>query len=219
MAPGGPLANASIGRGPPIEYSSCFYPRTRSGPPRAVWISAKQEYRNADQVFWSGLPVGNAAMTSRFQTVDNPNAPGGQGNGTQLYAINNSGALAGDYSDNIGGYNFGFYGSAGSFTTLAGPVIAFGIDAAGDVVGYGRQNNQAYGFLYNGSFNTYTDPLGTTGTAIYGVSNNGQYLAGGYYGPGTADAFVYHAGTYTTVDPAGAFQSVVRGVNNSGQAT
>ncbi len=156
-------------------------------------------------------------MTFRFQTIDNPNAPGGSGNGTQLFAINNSGVLAGDYSDNIGGYNFGFYGAGGSFTTLAGPVFADGIDAAGDVVGYGRQNNQPYGFLYNGSFNTYTDPLGTVGTAVFGVSNNGQYLAGDYYGAGTADGFVYHSGTYTTVDPAGAFQTVARGVNNSGQ--
>jgi len=157
-------------------------------------------------------------MTYRFQTIDNPNAPGGLGNGTQLFGINNSGGLAGDYSDTIGSYNFGFYGSAGSFTTLAGPVIASGIDAAGDVAGYGRQNNQAYGFLYNGTFTTYNDPLAANGTAIFGVSQNGQYLGGDYYGFSTADGFIYHAGTYTTVDPVGAFQTVLRGVNNSGQA-
>jgi probable HAF family extracellular repeat protein len=158
-------------------------------------------------------------MTFRFQTIDNPNAPGGFGNGTQLFGINNSGALAGDYSDNIGAYNFGFYGVGGNFTTLAGPVVAYGVDSAGDVVGYGRQNNLAYGFLYNGSFTTYTDPLGTNGTAIFGVSENGQYLGGDYYPAGTADGFVYHGGTYTSVIPAGAFQTVLRGVNNSGQAT
>lgn len=156
-------------------------------------------------------------MTFRFQTIDNPNAPGGQGNGTQLFAINNSGVLAGDYSDNIGGFNFGFYGSAGSFTTLAGPVIAYGIDAAGDVAGYGRQNNVAYGFLYNGSFNTYNDPLGTNGTAVFGVSENGQYLVGDYYN--AAQGFIYNGGTYTTITPPGALQTVARGVNNSGQAT
>jgi probable HAF family extracellular repeat protein len=158
-------------------------------------------------------------MTYRFQTIDNPNAPGGFGNGTQLFGINNNGVVAGDYSDNIGGYNFGFYDVGGNFTTLAGPVFAYGVDGAGDVVGYGRQNNLAYGFLYNGSFNTFTDPLGTNGTAIFGVSENGQYLGGDYYPAGTADGFVYHGGTYTSVIPAGAIQTVLRGVNNSGQAT
>jgi hypothetical protein len=157
-------------------------------------------------------------MTFRFQTIDNPNAPGGQGNGTQLLAINNAGVLAGDYSDNIGNFNFGFSGVGGNFTTLAGLVFADGVDAAGDVVGYLHQGATPFGFLYNGSFNLYSDPLGTVGTAIFGVSNNGQYLAGDYYGAGTADGFVYHAGTYTTIDPAGALQTIARGVNDSGQA-
>jgi hypothetical protein len=41
------------------------------------------------------LPDLNIAMTYRLQTIDNPNAPGGFGNGTQLFEINSSGVLAG----------------------------------------------------------------------------------------------------------------------------
>jgi probable HAF family extracellular repeat protein len=76
-----------------------------------------------------------------------------------------------------------------------------------------------HGFVYsNGSYTPISDPLGTNGTAVTGINNQGQIV--GYYldSSNVQHGYIYSGGTYITVDaPLGDHGTVVTGINDAGQ--
>src|SRR5208283_701867 len=76
----------------------------------------------------------------------------------------------------------GFLDTNGSFTTIndplaTGPTIAYGINDAGQVVGYYVDSTGSHGFLdTNGVFTTINDPAAGIGTEAYGINNAGQIV-------------------------------------------
>ena len=76
----------------------------------------------------------------------------------------------------------------GTYTTLDDPAAttgtaAYGINVAGQIVGYYNNSTGTHGFFYNPSGGTYTtldDPLATSGTFAYGINDAGQ-IVGTYF--------------------------------------
>jgi len=92
---------------------------------------------------------------------------------TYVYGINDSGQVAGYFTDSAGGY--GFIDADGVFTAISAPgssqTYVIGINDSGQVVGY-----DGGAFVYTGGeFNTIDNPF-PPGTHIYpyGINDNGQ---------------------------------------------
>ena len=95
-------------------------------------------------------------------------------------AINNSGQIVGNYTDNNGTVH-GFLYSNGTYTTLdnpSGATVPLGINNLGQIVGeYGDASGTVHGFLYsNGTYTTLDDPLANltgngNGTLAQGIND------------------------------------------------
>jgi probable HAF family extracellular repeat protein len=114
---------------------------------------------------------------------------------------------------------------AGTFTKIdmpgAGETVPFGINTAGDIVGYYAvtMESQFQGFLYrNGIFTTINVP-GATSTLVYGINDLGQMV--GKYSidkdPAHDRGFVYDGQTFTPVQYPGSLATVAMGINDLGQ--
>src|SRR5258707_1379444 len=81
-----------------------------------------------------------------------------------------------------------------------GATEAFGINAAGQVVGQYRNASGLHGFLLSGGmYTTLDDPLATSGTVASGINDTGQ-IVGYYQNASGFHGFLYSSGTYTTLD-------------------
>lgn len=102
---------------------------------------------------------------------------------------------------------------------ITGPV-AFGINNAGQVVGYGSTGSSPFvSFLYSGGTFTLVAYPGAVATELFGINDSGQ-IVGAYTDSTTQHAFVYHAGIFTPLvvpfgDPGARTQAL--GINNLGQ--
>jgi len=153
--------------------------------------------------------------------------------------INNAGQVVGFYTDFITGplVNHGFLYANGTFTTIDDPLAGsggigcgfcgstfpYGINDAGEVIGYYVAAGQRFhGFLYNaGTFTTFDDPSALGGdTVAFDINNAGQF-AGAYTiaGSGTTHGFVYNGSQFIDIDYPGAaqpFGTAVSGINDAG---
>src|SRR5262249_52438505 len=81
--------------------------------------------------------------------------------------------------------------------------VAFGINAAGQIVGYYTDNNGDHGFLYDpnrGVFPPYftlDDPLANNFTIAQGINSSGQ-IVGYYQNASGLHGFLLSGGIYTT---------------------
>jgi probable HAF family extracellular repeat protein len=142
------------------------------------------------------------------------------GGGPFSYGINDSGQIAGTYSDATGTHGFVEDG-AGNYTSINVPGAIFtdalGINDSGQIVGlYDATGIQ--GFLKTGSVFTPIDvPGAAEGTYSWGISNNGQVV--GYYldASGVEHGFLRDgAGNYSSINIPGS-PVVAYGINDSGQ--
>lgn len=140
--------------------------------------------------------------------------------------INNSGQIAGFYSDSTGGH--GFVKSGGNYTTLEVPGASFtyatGINDSGDVAGYyyatqdvaGVPTIRQRGFVKSGGvYRTIDAPgAGVTQTYAAGINNSGQ-VAGTFYDGTKYKGFIEVGGVFTILDHY-ASGTYVYGINNLG---
>jgi hypothetical protein len=135
--------------------------------------------------------------TGKFSSVTDPNAPGAN---LTAAAINNSGDVAGFYTNPTTGNTDGFLLRHGKATDLAYPgasaTQALGVNDHDEVVGtytVGSGSSAVmHGFTWtpNGGFTSVDDPNGMDTTTINGVNNAGDLV--GFYvdGAGNTDGFL-----------------------------
>jgi probable HAF family extracellular repeat protein len=135
--------------------------------------------------------------------------------GVELKGINDSGEIVGFYGTASGDVAFTY--SNGVYTPpLPGtqPEYAYGVNAAGEVVGYGNTG----AFLYNGSLSLFTIP----GHALrfYGLNNSGQ-IVGSYDDANGTHGVLYSGGSFTVIDDpsqgSGLASTQAFGINDAGQ--
>jgi probable HAF family extracellular repeat protein len=107
-------------------------------------------------------------------------------------------------------------------TLYGGESVAYGINAAGQVVGDSTDasgNNRA--FLYSGGTLTDIGTLGGTDARARGINNAGMIVGGSQPGPGFPDdgahAFLYHDGTMQDLGTLGGGFSWAEAINDAGQ--
>lgn len=112
--------------------------------------------------------------------------------------------------------------TARTFTTLDFPgaihTEAYGMDLAGDIVGfYVDTNNVNHGFKETGAEFTTIDFPSATGTQVFGIDLDGIKIVGTYTDPGlVCHGFVLASNTFTTVDVPSAVSTRAFSVNSLG---
>jgi probable HAF family extracellular repeat protein len=167
----------------------------------------------------------SAGGVSGFKNV---NAPGAVE--TDPYALNNLGAIAGDYSDSAGvqhgmilkGTTLTTIDRENCSTTPGATAIAFyGINSAGTVVGWCQdtvtQVNDAFSYA-KGKFTTIRPP-GATSTQAHGINDKGQVVGTYLDSASNQHGFLLSGGKYTTLDVHGDSASDAWAINNSGLIT
>jgi len=145
---------------------------------------------------------------------------------TDSYAVNNAGAIAGDYVDSAG-IQHGMVLAGKKLTTFdytkcgGGGIAAFGINKAGTTAGWCVSSTGApIGWTWTAKgFKDVNFPKGT-GTEATGINDKGD-VAGAYFdSAGLEHGFVKPAaGKYTSIDVKGASATVGWAINNSGVVT
>ncbi len=155
-----------------------------------------------------------AAQYFRFYKIIFPSA-----SITELYGINNAGAIVGVASSG------GFLLQDGKFTSISVPGAetgASGINSSGEIVGSydandGTENPQ--GYLYSGGTFTTINVPGALLTEPNGINDSGT-IVGSYIaenGNNQQQGFIYSGGTFTSLNFPGAVSTYARGINNAGQ--
>jgi probable HAF family extracellular repeat protein len=150
------------------------------------------------------------------------------GAASYAYGINNRGQVTG-YSDTTNGLQHAFLYSSGMITDLGElpPCVGgtgitcegsqgYGVNNAGQVVGFSYTTPNFHAFLYSGG--TMTD-LGTLGrdSFAYGINDSGQVTGYAYDSGGGPHAFLYNNGTMTDLGTLGGCCSDAYAINSSGQ--
>jgi probable HAF family extracellular repeat protein len=107
-------------------------------------------------------------------------------------------------------------------TLYGGESIAYGVNAAGQVVGDSTDaSGNTRAFLYSGGALTDIGTLGGTVASARGINDAGMIVGGSDLGPGFPDeglhAFLYHNGTMQDLGTLGGGFSLAEAVNNAGQ--
>ncbi|SDE24860.1 PEP-CTERM protein-sorting domain-containing protein [Massilia sp. PDC64] len=107
-------------------------------------------------------------------------------------------------------------------TLYGGDSIAYGVNAAGQVVGDSTDaSGNTRAFLYSGGTLTDIGTLGGTVAAARGINDAGMIVGDSDPGPGFPDdglhAFLYHNGTMQDLGTLGGGFSLAEAVNNAGQ--
>ena len=144
---------------------------------------------------------------------------------TQLFGINNSGSIVGDYADSAGIWH-GVLISGGKNKTIDHPSAVVGtflysINSTGTIAGFYQDGVGGYhGFTYKAGVFTAINPAGSTLTTVYGVNDSGvvtgSYVDGsnvrhGFYGSPTKG--------YTILDVPGSTSTLGYGINKAGNLT
>src|SRR3984957_6023073 len=99
-------------------------------------------------------------------------------------------------------YNFQTFNVPGG-----GGTQSWGINGAGDVVGYFSTANGNLGFEYNPTnqtFTTLTGPAGASDIRAFGINDSGAIVGDYRDSSNNAHGFLYSNGTYTTINGPGA---------------
>ena len=113
-----------------------------------------------------------------------------------------------------------FLKDGSSYTTFDYPgaigTNVWGINDAGQIVGYYWDSTGSHGFLKDGSSYTSFDYPGAIGTDAYGINDAGQIV--GYYGDSTGShGFLKDGSSYTPFDYPGPVWTYAYGINDAGQ--
>lgn len=161
-----------------------------------------------------------------FTTIDGPSAVY-----TNVYKINNSGQVVGDYSNGPSSSNHhGFIYSSGVFTTIDDPfatngTAVTGINNSGQAVGTYVDSTGNHCFIYSGGIFTLINfPSFAYNADVWGINDNGQVVGQYVDANSVHHGFVDSGGVFTTIDDPSA--SVVAGqgtfafdINDNGQVT
>jgi hypothetical protein len=165
----------------------------------------------------SGLYHGYLYSNGTFTTIDYPGSTF-----TEATAINNSGVIVGRYMDSSGdGRVHAFVDNAGHFISFDYPGTVYltepwGINSAGDIVGFWSSQNGWSGFLLSGGTFTSLDVPGAASTYAYGINDLGV-IAGRYDDANFVPNGWVYSGTFRTVNVPGAPRTAWRGINRAGQ--
>lgn len=146
---------------------------------------------------------------------------------TDSYAINNAGAIAGDYIDSAG-VQHGMVLAGKKLTTYdykkctGGGIAAFGINKAGDSAGWcANSSGVPIGFTRSaaGKFADVNFPKGT-GTEATGINDKGD-VAGAYFDSAGVEHGFYlpKGGKFVSISVKGASSTVGWGITNAGVIT
>jgi probable HAF family extracellular repeat protein len=148
-------------------------------------------YQDAQGAYHGFISEGTNALT-----FDYPGATA-----TAMYDINDSGDIAGDFSQGGNYQGFLYNKTKNTFTPINYPsameTSAYGVNASDVVVGtYLDSAWVSHGFLWNNGVFSEIDYPGATNTIAVGINDSG--LIAGYSDEG--DGFLFDGKTYTTVD-------------------
>ena len=156
------------------------------------------------------------AFKGKF-TYKDVNAPGATE--TDSYAINDNGAITGDYIDGSG-VQHGMILKGKNLTTVDNPnctsgISFYGINASQGLAGW--CNSPSIAFTYsNGKFTTISPP-GAVSTEANGINDKGVVVGSYVDSAGATHGFVLNGKKYTTLDcPNCVNYSVAWSINNSG---
>ncbi len=109
-----------------------------------------------------------------------------------------------------------------TFTTIdvpgAGVTDIYGINSAGDMVGYYGTNTSAskHAFLYHGGAFTFFDYPGASSTVATGINDSGRIAGYAEKGDALLISFLYDGNTFTAVRIPGKTATVAWGLDNVG---
>lgn len=141
-----------------------------------------------------GSPHGFVDDHGTFRTLDFPGS-----SGTILDAVNNSGAIVGDYTD-AAIVNHGFIYQKGTFTAFDAPdagtgfqqgTLPVGISSSGVIDGEMINNAGTFGWvLSKGQFLSVNDPNAPAASNPLGMSSNGHLVSGQWFDGVTSHGYV-----------------------------
>jgi hypothetical protein len=149
---------------------------------------------------------------------------------TDSFAVNNTGAIAGDYVD-AGSVQHAMILAGKKLTTVnrkncatsggfnSGAIAFYGINNKGAAAGWCTNTTTGLydGFVYSGGKFTAIKYPKSTGTQAIGINDKG-YVVGFYLDSGKVQhGFVKKGSKYTTIDVSGDTNTTVWGINNKGQ--
>jgi uncharacterized membrane protein len=173
----------------------------------------------------NGLPVGFVLSGGTYTPVLPPSGRTGAVGG-----INDGGAMVGTFYTQLLGTPAGFLLTGGQYSMINPPATAspfgsqaYGINGAGQIVGWYSDGIGLHGFLSSGgNYGQIDDPNAVNGTFAYGINSAGL-IVGSYYDSNfVSHGFVLNNGVFSTIDDPNAgnfFQggTVLYGINNVGQ--
>jgi uncharacterized membrane protein len=153
-----------------------------------------------------------------YKTIDYPGA-----GTTQIYGINDSGEVVGNFVYSTGGPTHGFRRLNGVFKRLDYPgaamTFANGVNATGQIVGnYCTSSSCSGSFKYvNGVWTSVRIP-GAVSTTAHGINKNGDIVGTYCTSSSICHGFVLHSnGTYKKVDYPGAVgHTSATGIDDNG---
>lgn len=177
----------------------------------------------------SGVIVGQYEDTSgafhgfmlngkKLTTINDPN-----GTHTVCVGINANGpmTIVGYYTNPISEEPVGFLYKNGKFTDIPGPsgaVLseAYGINDAGDVVGWFLDSKGIHGFLLKGKAYTTLDAPNADSTYGTGINDKGVIVLYAPNSNGGATAWLHNGKIYNSINVPGAVASEPSGINTAG---
>jgi len=143
---------------------------------------------------------------------------------TDTYAVNNSGAIAGDYVDSAG-VQHGMVLAGKKLTTYdykkcTSGIAAYGINKAGTVAGWCvNSNGIPIGWTWTAKgFTDVNFPKGT-GTEATGINDTGAVVGLYFDSAGVQHGFSKIGKKYASIDVKGETTAAAWGINNKGQIT
>ena len=161
------------------------------------------------------LPAGLAAQNYTYTNIDYPGAYA-----TTPTAVNDHGAIVGNYLQTQLGPYHGFLYAGGVYTTIddpAGTTFPYGINNSGVISGLIEVGQtETEGFIYeNGVFTAFNYPGTNGGTSGFGINNNNEIV--GSYSTGGSTGFLDNNGSFSSFSYPGADDTYPFGINDSGK--
>lgn len=140
--------------------------------------------------------------------------------GSQAYAINTPGQIAGNYYDSTG-FEHGFLDTAGTITTIDYPgssgTIVFDVNDSGQMVGaYIDSANNGHGFFETGGVFIPIDYPGATLTFATGINASGAAVGIWQDAGNNIHGFLFSSGVFTSLDFPLSSVTEATGINDSG---
>jgi len=151
---------------------------------------------------------------------------------TDSFAVNNAGAIAGDYVDSAGiqhamilaGKKLTTVNHKGCNTTggfSSGAIAFYGINSAGAAAGWCTSTKTALAeaFVYSAGKLTAINFPKSNGTQAYGINDKGDVVGLYLDSASVQHGFVKKGSKYTSIDVTGDTSTEAWGINNAGQIT